>query len=105
MIQSAKTPERPKLFHAGQKLMNRWEDLPFPTVAAIEGAALGGGCEFSLACSAIVMSKSRHELVFQRSFLGLIPGMGGCIRFPRKVGLATALDMILTGKTLTGDRA
>ena len=107
MIQSTKTAqEAQELSRAGQKLMDRWEDLPFPTVAAIQGAALGGGCEFALASSAIVMANDPAARIgLPEVQLGLIPGMGGTIRLPRKVGLATALDLILTGKTLTGLRA
>jgi 3-hydroxyacyl-CoA dehydrogenase/enoyl-CoA hydratase/3-hydroxybutyryl-CoA epimerase len=107
MLQSVKTEgEAEELARMGHKLIDRWEDLPFPTVAAVQGAALGGGCEFCLASSAIVMSNdSAAKIGLPEVLLGLIPGMGGTIRLPRKVGLATALDMILTGKTLSGERA
>lgn len=107
MIQSAKTAhEAEEISRAGQKMMERWEDLPFPTIAAVHGAALGGGLEFALSCSAIVMSDDPAAKVgLPEVLLGLIPGMGGTIRLPRKVGLATALDLILTGKNLSGDRA
>jgi 3-hydroxyacyl-CoA dehydrogenase/enoyl-CoA hydratase/3-hydroxybutyryl-CoA epimerase len=107
LIRAARTVEEAReLSRGGQKLLDRWEDLPFPTVVAIEGAALGGGCEFSLASSAIVMSNDPAARIgLPEVLLGVIPGMGGCVRLPRKVGLATSLDMILTGKTLTGDRA
>jgi 3-hydroxyacyl-CoA dehydrogenase/enoyl-CoA hydratase/3-hydroxybutyryl-CoA epimerase len=107
MIQSAKTSlEAEELSRMGHQLMNRWEDMPFPTVAAIEGTALGGGCEFALACSAIVMSNHPSTKIgLPEVMLGLIPGMGGCVRLPRKVGLASALDLILTSKNLSGDRA
>ncbi len=104
MIRTSSNPT--ELSSAGQKLFNEWEDLPFPTVAAINGAALGGGCEWTLACSAIVMSNdSSARIGLPETMLGLLPGAGGCIRLPRKVGIATALDLILTGKTLTGERA
>jgi len=107
MLQAAKSAaEAEELSRMGQKLMERWEDLPFPTVAAINGTALGGGLEFALSCSAIVMSNDpAAKIGLPEVNLGLIPGMGGCVRLPRKAGLATALDMILTGKTLSGDRA
>lgn len=107
MIQNAKSSEEAQeLSRSGQKMADRWEDLPFPTLAAINGAALGGGCELALACSAIVMSNdSVAKIGLPEVLLGLIPGMGGTIRLPRKVGLATSLDMILTGKTLNGERA
>jgi 3-hydroxyacyl-CoA dehydrogenase/enoyl-CoA hydratase/3-hydroxybutyryl-CoA epimerase len=107
MIQSSKSAEEAEqLSQMGQKLMNRWEDLPFPTVAAVQGAALGGGCEFTLASSALIMSTDPATRIgLPEVMLGLLPGMGGCVRLPRKVGLAGAMDLILTGKTLTGERA
>jgi len=107
LIQSAKTREEAEaLSRMGQKLLDRWEDLPFPTVAAIDGAALGGGCELSLASSAIVMSNDPAARIgLPEVMLGIIPGMGGCVRLPRKVGIATALDMILSSKNLTAERA
>ena len=107
MIQAAKTADEAEaLSRMGQKLLDRWEDLSFPTVAAVNGAALGGGCEFCLGSSAIVMSNdSSAKIGLPEVLLGLVPGMGGCVRLPRKVGLATAFDLILTGKTLSGERA
>ncbi|MEO5968700.1 MAG: 3-hydroxyacyl-CoA dehydrogenase NAD-binding domain-containing protein [Bdellovibrionia bacterium] len=107
MIRATKTSkEAEELSREGQKLMNRWEDLPFPTVAGIHGAALGGGFEFALACSAIVMSDHPSAKIgLPEVMLGLVPGSGGTIRLPRKAGLATALDMILTGRNFSGDKA
>lgn len=107
MIQAVKSAaEAEALSRAGQKLLDRWEDLPFPTVAAINGPALGGGCEFSLASTAIVMTTDPvAKIGLPEVMLGIIPGMGGCVRLPRKVGLATAFDLILTGKTLNAERA
>ncbi|MGZ3687082.1 MAG: 3-hydroxyacyl-CoA dehydrogenase NAD-binding domain-containing protein, partial [Bdellovibrionota bacterium] len=98
--------EAEELSRAGQKLMSRWEDLPYPTVAAINGSALGGGFEFALASSAILMSNDASAKIgLPEVMLGIIPGAGGCVRLPRRVGLATALDMILTSKNLNGERA
>ncbi|MBL7715841.1 MAG: enoyl-CoA hydratase/isomerase family protein [Bdellovibrionales bacterium] len=107
LINSAKTAaEAEDLSRKGQILMDRWEDLPFPKIVAIDGACVGGGCELSLASDAIVMSDSKSARIgLPEVLLGIIPGMGGCVRLPRKVGIATALDMILTGKTLNGERA
>jgi 3-hydroxyacyl-CoA dehydrogenase/enoyl-CoA hydratase/3-hydroxybutyryl-CoA epimerase len=107
LIQSAKSEaEAAELAQTGQKLLNQWEDLPFVKVAAIAGAALGGGCELALGCDAIVMSRdSAAKIGLPEVLLGLLPGMGGCVRLPRRVGLANALDLILTGKTLNAERA
>jgi 3-hydroxyacyl-CoA dehydrogenase/enoyl-CoA hydratase/3-hydroxybutyryl-CoA epimerase len=107
MIQGARSSaEAEALSRMGQKLLDRWEDLPFPTIAAVEGAALGGGCEFCLASTAILVSNdSAARLGLPEVMLGILPGMGGCVRLPRKIGLASALDLLLTGKTLSGERA
>lgn len=107
LIQSAPNAQAAQaLSSKGQSLLNRWEDLPFPTVAAIDGSCLGGGTEFALACSAIVMSESSDAKIgLPEVMLGFIPGMGGCIRLPAKAGLVTAFDLILTGKNLNGQRA
>jgi 3-hydroxyacyl-CoA dehydrogenase / enoyl-CoA hydratase / 3-hydroxybutyryl-CoA epimerase len=107
LIQAAKTVEEAMaLSFASHPLFNAWEDLPFPTIAAIHGAALGGGCELALASSAIIMSSdSAAKIGLPEVLLGLLPGAGGCVRLPRRVGIATALDMILTGKNLNGERA
>lgn len=94
------------LSRTGQKLLDRFEDLPFPTVAWVAGPALGGGCELTLACRATVMSSDLvAKIGLPEVMLGLLPGMGGCVRLPQKVGIATALDLILSGKQLNGERA
>ena len=98
--------EATQLSADGQQLLNDYEDLPFPTVAAVNGVALGGGCEFCLASNAIVMSDAPSAKIgLPEVMLGVIPGLGGCVRLPRKVGLASALDLILTGKQIDGKRA
>jgi 3-hydroxyacyl-CoA dehydrogenase/enoyl-CoA hydratase/3-hydroxybutyryl-CoA epimerase len=107
MIQATQTAEEAEsLSSAGHKIFNRWEDLPFPTVAAVQGAALGGGCEFALASTAIVMATdSATRIGLPEVMLGLLPGAGGTTRLPRKLGLAGSLDLLLTGKNLSGERA
>ncbi|NDD91965.1 hypothetical protein EBZ37_07770 [bacterium] len=107
LIQSAKNAEEAsELAAQGQKLLSAWEDLPFPTVAAVKGPCLGGGCEWALASSAILMSDDRATRIgLPEVMLGIIPGMGGCVRLPRKVGLAQGLDLILSSRTLTADKA
>lgn len=106
MIAATKTAEEAySLARKGQKLLDRWEDLPFPTVVTINGTAMGGGCELSLASTAIVMSTDPGARIgLPEVNLGVIPGMGGCVRMSRKLGIAGALDLILVGKTLTAER-
>jgi len=90
----------------GQSIFNRVEDLPFPTVACVDGVCLGGGLEFALSCKTIIASNSiKTQLGLPEVKLGIIPGFGGTYRLPRKIGLPNSLDMILTGKTLRADKA
>jgi len=91
---------------AGQQLLNRLERLRVPVVAAIDGAALGGGLEVALACTYRIASDSpKTKLGLPEVNLGIIPGAGGTQRLPRLIGLRTALDLMLTGKQLDGRRA
>ncbi|HEX8391497.1 MAG TPA: enoyl-CoA hydratase-related protein, partial [Longimicrobium sp.] len=84
---------------AGQQLLNRLERLRIPVVAAIDGAALGGGLETALACTYRIATDSpKTKLGLPEVNLGIIPGAGGTQRLPRLVGLRTALDLMLTGK-------
>ena len=78
LFQAAKTAEEAKaLSLAGHHLLNAWEDLPFPKVVAINGTCLGGGCELSLASSAIVMSTDPSARIgLPETMLGVLPGMG-----------------------------
>lgn len=78
--------------------------LPVPVVAAIEGYALGGGCELALAADFRVCS-SRSRLGFPEIRLGLIPGAGGTQRLPRLIGSARAKRLIMTGRTVAPDEA
>jgi 3-hydroxyacyl-CoA dehydrogenase/enoyl-CoA hydratase/3-hydroxybutyryl-CoA epimerase len=90
----------------GQDLLRRLEKLRVPAVAAIHGACLGGGLETALACRyRICTDHPKTTLALPEVQLGLIPGMGGTQRLPRRVGLQTALDMILTGRSVRAKRA
>ncbi|HEX2094817.1 MAG TPA: 3-hydroxyacyl-CoA dehydrogenase NAD-binding domain-containing protein [Longimicrobiaceae bacterium] len=103
-IRTAEDGER--LSRAGQELLDRLERLPIPVVAAIDGAALGGGLEVALACDYRMATDSpRTKLGLPEVQLGILPGAGGTQRLPRLIGLAGALDLMLTGKTLEGRRA
>ncbi len=89
-----------------QSLFEQLANLPYPTVAAINGACLGGGTEFALACDYRLMSDSKKaQIGLPEVRLGIFPAWGGCTRLPRTVGLAAALDLILTGKSLDARRA
>ena len=75
----------------------RLEDLPFPTVVAINGFALGGGLEFCLACDYRIASTAA-KVGLPETKLGIIPGWGGTVRLPRIAGLDTAVEWIAAGK-------
>jgi len=89
-----------------QGLYERWESLPYPTFAAIEGACLGGGTEWALA-SRYILVADRPELRIglPEIRLGILPGWGGCTRLPRRIGLAAALDLVLAGKSVNPYKA
>lgn len=89
---------------AGQNVMHEIASLPFPTIAAINGYALGGGLELALACDVRVAS-STAKLGLPEVSLGLIPGYGGTQRLSRLVGAGRALDLILTGRQVEAAEA
>jgi 3-hydroxyacyl-CoA dehydrogenase/enoyl-CoA hydratase/3-hydroxybutyryl-CoA epimerase len=98
--------EAETLSRGGQAILNRLEALPFPVVAAIHGAALGGGMEVALACTYRIASDDPKTVLGQPEVqLGLIPGAGGTQRLPRLIGLPAALDLIVTGRSLKARRA
>jgi enoyl-CoA hydratase len=80
------------------------ETMPKPTIAAIEGFALGGGCELALACD-LRYASSRAKLGQPEINLGIIPGWGGTQRLVRVCGLGVAKDLILTGRTVGAEEA
>ena len=94
------------LSRGGQLLLNRLAAMPKPFVAAIHGAALGGGLEIALACRyRIATEHPKTVLALPEVQLGLLPGAGGTQRLPRIVGLQAALDMILTAKNIRARKA
>lgn len=80
------------------QVFSRFEDLPFPKVAAIGGAALGGGCEMTLVCEYRVMN-GLGQIGLPETKLGIYPGWGGTVRASRLIGVDNALEAIATGKT------
>jgi 3-hydroxyacyl-CoA dehydrogenase/enoyl-CoA hydratase/carnithine racemase len=91
------TPERAvEGARAGHELFGRLRALPFPTVAAINGACLGGGVELALHCSARTISSAVRHFAFPEVFLGLFPAWGGTQLLPRLVGPETAIKVIIS---------
>ncbi len=78
------------------QLFNRIEDLPYPTVTAINGLALGGGCEMLLTTDFRVMAE-KAKIGLPETKLGIIPGWGGCVRLPRMIGADNAIEWIAGG--------
>lgn len=83
----------------------RLEDLPFPTLVAINGIALGGGLEFCLSCDYRIASTNASKIGLPETKLGIIPGWGGTVRLPRLAGLDTAVEWISGGKEATAEEA
>ena len=89
---------------AGQRVFRRFETSPKPTIAAVNGFALGGGCELAMAChvriAADVAKFGQPEVK-----LGIVPGYGGTQRLPRLVGKGRALQLLLTGEVIDAAEA
>jgi 3-hydroxyacyl-CoA dehydrogenase/enoyl-CoA hydratase/3-hydroxybutyryl-CoA epimerase len=98
--------EGAKLAKIGQDIFAMIERLPFPTIAAISGPCVGGGCELALACRYRIITDSKNSSIgLPEIQLGILPGFGGTQRLPRLVGLPLALDVILAGKILKPQKA
>ena len=98
-------PERvPEMIRLGHKIFSKIENLDRPVIAAINGLALGGGCEMTLVCD-IRVSSDRARFSQPEVTLGLIPGWGGTQRLARLVGPAKAKEMIFTGQMVTAQEA
>ena len=89
---------------AGQTIFRRFETSPKPTIAVINGFALGGGCELAMACHLRIASE-KAKLGQPEVKLGIVPGYGGTQRLPRLVGRGAALKLLLTGDMIDAAEA
>lgn len=88
----------------GQAITRGMESLPFITVAKVQGYALGGGCEFTMACD-IAVASTKAKFGQPEVNLGIIAGFGGTQRLLQRVGMAVGLDMLCAGRNLTAEEA
>ncbi|MFB3090250.1 MAG: 3-hydroxyacyl-CoA dehydrogenase NAD-binding domain-containing protein [Gammaproteobacteria bacterium] len=95
-----------ELIRVGQSAFDKLEALPFPTLSLINGFCLGGGLEMSLACDyRIALDEPKTRLGLPEVLLGIHPGWGGTIRLPRLIGAPAAMDLMLSGRTISARAA
>lgn len=100
-----KTPSQGQAFSEyGQKTFQRIESMPFPVIAAVNGFALGGGCELAMSCD-IRIASNRAKFGQPEVSLGLIPGYAGTQRMARLIGLADALYLLYTADMIGAEEA
>ncbi len=90
--------------HAGHRLASTLESLPFPVLAAVEGAALGGGCELVLACD-LTLAGEKATFGQIEAMGGVLPAFGGTWRLARRVGFQRACEMMFTGSVIGAEMA
>lgn len=88
----------------GSRLMRKLETLEIPTIAAVNGFALGGGCELALSCDVIIASE-KAKFGQPEVGLGITPGFSGTQRLARRIGMAKAKEMIFSGDMIRADEA
>jgi enoyl-CoA hydratase len=103
-FEAQRGPDGRERFQLEERVYARLANLPMPTIAAIEGNALGGGLELALCCD-IRIASERARLGMPEVRLAVIPGSGGTQRLPRVVGLAHAKELILGGQVITAAHA
>lgn len=103
-MKNLNTIEGRKFGSLGNKVFRRLENLEKPVVAAINGFALGGGCELSMACD-IRIASQKAKFGQPEVGLGITPGFGGTQRLARLIGLGMAKELIYTGKTINAEEA
>ena len=88
----------------GSAIFRRIEKLEIPTIAAVNGFALGGGCEIAMSCD-IILASEKAKFGQPEVSLGITPGFSGTQRLPRRVGTAKAKELIFSGKMIKADEA
>ena len=88
----------------GNRVMNQISSFPVPVIAAVNGYALGGGFELTLACD-LRLASQKASFAFPETGLGITPGFGGTQRLARLAGPMTAMDLIMTGRRIKADEA
>jgi enoyl-CoA hydratase/carnithine racemase len=105
-LKTAGTPDGEKAMSRGQEVFGHIEKYPKPVIAAINGFALGGGCELAMSCHFRLMLNSENVVMGQPEIdRGIIPGWGGTQRLPRLVGKTKALEMLLLGTRVNAPEA
>jgi 3-hydroxyacyl-CoA dehydrogenase/enoyl-CoA hydratase/3-hydroxybutyryl-CoA epimerase len=101
------TPEKGiELVTRGWQLFARLASVPYPTLALVRGHCLGGGLELALACRYLLaVDEPATRMGLPEVMLGIVPGWGGMLRLPERIGPQAALDMMLTGKTIDARKA
>jgi len=105
-LKTAGTPDGEKAMSRGQEVFSHIENYTKPVIAAINGFALGGGCELAMSCHFRIMANSEKVVMGQPEIdRGIIPGWGGTQRLPRLVGKTKALEMLLLGTRVNAPEA
>jgi enoyl-CoA hydratase len=103
-MQGQSTLEMQRLARRGQLVFRKFETSPKPVIAAVNGFALGGGCELAMACH-LRLASDTAKFGQPEVKLGLIPGYGGTQRLPRLVGRGRALQLLMTGEMIEANEA
>jgi enoyl-CoA hydratase len=103
-LSSQSSAEAKRRSRRGQEVFRRFETSPKPTVAAVNGFALGGGCELAMACHVRIASE-QAKFGQPEVKLGIVPGYGGTQRLPRLIGKGRAMQLLLTGEMIDAQEA